>query len=66
MTETTLKKASLKPAEELQEAVILIERATYDLAETARSETISNLIAIAAELQAVIDGLLSSRGSSYS
>ncbi|UWR16210.1 hypothetical protein [Sulfitobacter sp. M368] len=63
MTETTLCKARARPAEELQEAVMLIERATYDLAETARGETISELIAIAADLQRVVDGLMTKRAN---
>lgn len=63
MTETTLCAARPRPAEELQEAVMLIERATYDLAGSARGETISDLIAIAADLQRVVDGLMAKRAT---
>ena len=63
MTETMLCKARARPAEELQEAVMLIERATYDLVETARGEIISELIVIAADLQRVVDGLMAKRAS---
>lgn len=46
------------PVADLQEAVMMIERTTYDLAEKTREETISSLILIAADLQRVVDKLL--------